>query len=190
MKTNQLLCAALVTTALASTAFGARFYAQPSVVFAAMDNFENEMGYGLTVGASFAGKHLVEIEANRLDFTSKYSSQVTLETMPITLGYRYEFPIAQRLSGSIGVLAGMIHQEVEYPSYSYVWDGFGYTFVSTGRIRETAESFAAGFQAGVSYRLNDHFALTLGAKALRFGESELLEQGTLMALQLGLNCRF
>jgi len=188
MKIQRFLIAALLITALASTASAARFYAQPSLAFGEVPDFKAKLGPSFATGVIFAGKHAVEVEGGIFDTVSRYDSNFKLKVIPVTLNYRYEFPIAKRLSGSIGVALGVTRHEADYTFvyYSY-YPYMGAPFVS--RYRATDDAFTAGFQGGLSLRLNDHFAVTLGARALLTAETGLVSRGTAMIGQLGLNCR-
>jgi hypothetical protein len=188
MKIQRFLVAALLVTATVSTATAARFYAQPSIAFAEVPDFKAKMGPSLAIGVLLAGKHAVEIEGGSFDTTSRYDSNFKLKAIPVTLGYRYEFPIAKRLSGSIGVAAGVTRQEGDYTFYYYA----GYPYPGTPfvyRYSATDDAFTVGFQGGLSLRLNDHFALNFGVKALRVAETGLVSRGTTLIGQIGLNCR-
>lgn len=188
MKIQRYLVAALLVTATVSTATAARFYAQPSIAFAEVPDFKAKMGPSLAAGVLFAEKHSVEIEYGSFDTVSRYDSNFKLKAIPVTVNYRYEFPIAKRLSGSIGVAVGVTRQEADYTFYYYSYYPYiGAPYVS--RYSATDEAFTAGFQGGLSLRLSDHFAINFGAKALRVAESGLVSRGTILIGQIGLNCR-
>jgi hypothetical protein len=189
MRTHHLLVATLFVAALVSTASGAHFYAQPSVAFGEITDFKAVAGPSLALGLTFAEKHSVEVEGSRFDTEGRFDSEYKLEALPVLISYRYEFPISGKLSGTAGISVGFVRQEVEYtfPDYYAQYFGYGPAFY---HYEATDEAFTGGFHAGVVYRLADHFALTLGAKALRMAESDVQARGTMLMVQLGLNCRF
>jgi long-subunit fatty acid transport protein len=188
MKNLRVLPAVLCLTALASTASGARFYAQPSIAFAALDTFKTSTGPALALGATFRDKHSVEIEGSRFEPEDTYGIDFELTVTPVLLNYSYRFPIAENFSGAVGLSAGLVMLEADYTAYGYTSFPFeSYTY------REHAEddAFAAGFHAGVSYQLSEHFSLTARAKALRMDKSLVLATySTFLIFQLGVNCRF
>lgn len=193
MKTNQLLSAALAMATLASTAFGARFYVQPAVAFSEMADSKATAGPSLALGLTFAGKHSLEVEGIVLDTEGRYDSDFKFKATPVLINYRYEFPVSGKLTGSAGLSAGMIHEEAEY-TYTYFnyyyYYGYGLPGPFTYHYEAKDDVFAGGFHLGLNYRMNDHFALMLGGKALYSGESEIRERSATLIFQLGLNCRF
>lgn len=183
MKNYRFLLATLFVTALASTASGARYYAQPSVALMDEDGYDSRAGAALAVGATFAGKHSIEIEGSRFDTESRYGSAFKLQLTPLLINYRYEFPICAKLTGSLGVSTGLIFQEIDY-------EGWFYGVSSYYRYQAKDEAFAIGFNGGLSYQLSDHFSAIVGAKSLRSGKSDVQPRTNLMILQLGINCRY
>jgi len=184
---QRFLLAGLSTVALASTSFGARFYAQPSIAIAEISGFESAAGPSLALGVLFDGKHALEIEGGRFDMEASYDSGAELRFIPVTLNYRYEFPIAKNFSGSLGVALGIVREEADFSAIYY--DPYSSSTPYSVHYQRTDEAFAAGFSGGVSYRWNDHVATTFGVKALRTGRSDAFVRTTCMTVQLGLNIR-
>ncbi len=183
MKTITTLTAALATVALASSLSGAvRFYAEPSIALHIQDGLKNATGPLLAVGAAFDEKHSVDLEAGKFDSKFSSASFVEMEVIPVTFNYRYAFPITEKLSGAMGVSLGVMRQEFSVDPH-YVMYGFSYSGDSDTAI-------TGGFHAGISYRLNDHFAATLKGKALLTEEVKFSDQSNSLMIQLGLNCRF
>ena len=187
MKTQRFLAAVLFLTALASSASGARFYAHPSIAFAALDTFKTAAGPALALGATFDGKHSLEIEGSRFEPEDDYGIEFDLTLTPFLLNYSYEFPISGKLSGAAGLSAGLVMLEAEFTDYDYTH----FPMIRPYRGNVDDDAFAAGFHAGAAYRMNDHFALTARAKALRMDKSLVLSTyQTFLVFQLGVNCRF
>lgn len=182
MKTASTLTASLIAAALASSVSGAvRFYVEPSLALLKSDGLKTAAGPLLAAGVTFAEKHSVDLEGGIFDAEASSSSSSKIEMIPVTLNYRYAFPITDKLSGSMGISLGAMRQEldVNFPNDPY------------GPYNASDTAFTGGFHAGLSYRWNDHFAATLGAKALHTDEVKFRRYTTNVTLvQLGLNCRF
>ena len=107
MKTSSTFAAALLAGTLASSLSGAvRFYAEPSIALHIQDGLDNAAGPLLAVGVTFDDKHSVDLEAGKFDSEFSSASFVELEVIPVTLNYRYGFPITEKLSGSMGISLG------------------------------------------------------------------------------------
>ena len=185
MKNPSTLAVALLAVAAASSLSGAvRFYAEPSVSLLSQDGLDNATGPVLAAGVTFADKHSVDLEAGLFETEFGSFSDMKVEIIPVTLNYRYGFPITEKLSGSMGISLGAMRQELNVPAIYYPY-GVVYPYNASDT------SFTGGFHAGISYRLNDHFSATLKAKALLTDEVVFrTDQTNTLLVQVGLNCRF
>jgi hypothetical protein len=190
MNKAKLLAASLCLAATASSSFGARFYAQPSIAIAEVDGFDATVGGSLAAGFLFADKHALEIDFSQFSVDDNYSDsfssgELQYDFKPVLLSYRYEFPITAKLYGSIGASIGATFQEIS--SRQTLTSIFG---PGTWNYERKDEAFTAGFSAGIGYRFTDRASAFLSAKTLRASKSDILSENTYSILQLGLNCRF
>ncbi len=184
---KSLLRFALVAGALAAlpslVSAAPRFYAQPALSIIDVDSFDAVSGPTLAVGAVFAERHAVELEASRFELSSNYGVNFDLTALPVLLNYRYEIATTERWLVSAGLSLGAMRQEVDVTEID-LWPGLYYHY------RGSDEAFVVGFHAGVAYRIDERLSIRASAKSLRAAESDVFPRKNYVMLQIGLSCRF
>lgn len=180
-----LLSAATVAVATAQTTGtgttdAARFYVQPSLVFAMPgSDFDNAAGFGAAVGVSFKSRHSVELEL--VQFETEPDSRYLpyeLEFTHIIATYKYRIPVTPKFSVYAGGSVGRVSQKLSVsPGYYVIGD-------------DTDDSINVGLAGGVQYRFEDNIVFDGGVKVLGQDDTRFTTSGSIVLLQASVKFQF
>lgn len=157
-----------------------KYYAQPSVLFVFPGDFKNTVGGAVAVGASFSGRHSVEVEA--IQFTAKAEGVPAFEidNTQILVGYKYHLPLNEKFYFYAGGQIGMTLEDLSFPA--------GYTFTFSGDKGDSA--FTWGIQGGLNYALSERFVLDAGVRVFNINETRYTKNGDIEMINLGVKFIF
>jgi len=139
------------------------------------DGFDGELGGLIAVGQTF-GAHNLEAEIGYVEFSESgsfagFTGTADLEVIPVTLGYRYDLELSDKLKLGVGANTGIAFTELSV----------GVSGLGSGSDTDTVWIASGGLR--LTYALTDAVALTAAYRYILVDDLSFSDAGVTVELE-------
>ena len=188
MKTLRLLAfflgSSLAAASAAEPRVGSGLYADASLAYAVVSDYENVAGPEVAFGYHFDGANRLAVETGCFVTRVPALTEPDIRLVPLLLKYTHTARLAPRWSATFGLAGGAVFERYEDSGWRFVPEW------ATQPVRKSASAAAFGGEAGGDYSLNDITSLGIGATVLALNTTDVISGDTMVLFKFRVSFRF
>ncbi len=188
MKTLRILafflCSSLAAARAAEPRIGSGLYADASLAYATVSDYDNAAGLEVAFGYHFDGASRLAVETGYFVTHVPALAEPDIRLVPLLLKCTYTAQLAPRWSATLGVAGGAVFERFQDAGWQFVPEW------STHPVQKSATAAAFGGEAGVDYSLSEITSLGVGATVLALNSTDVISGDTMVLLKFRVAFRF